>query len=492
MWLVNSLFSDVHAIDQGRMDLLRSPVWIVSLVQAAEGICRKDEEEAAEPQHTRLHAAPVCGRGGAGVGAIPMGQGGGCGAVHVCVGAVGECPVTLHQLYLRQIRLDEPVSPSAHQIAGDQQDESGWSVFAALFPHRHVPIVLPQQRCPPPTSPRPHCPRRVFAVSELLGDEPGTTDATQPLLVAPVLRQQAQDTHLQEERAVFEAKHKVTCLDVVISWRVMTGMSILAPLTLKMRAAARSAFLRCCCSTSRSDSVHIRTAEEMLLFDVELRFRPHPYSRRDASVRRRARRFHLTTTSRSAVEDSDAALRIIYSLALPLHTRIIGPPRRVRAGEEHASPDNHPRPHNHQSVREVAALVEKALDKRALNLSRDNRNEMQMAARQNTPRIFTYDPTPPTQPSSPHTHPSSPASTPHAPAARREGHGADRPPPPHPHRHSPPLHLRLPPLLNEFKQAGIHQQSNVEFFQMRMGQKDPAIALVAAQFLKGHSFLRKD
>ncbi|KAK2940128.1 hypothetical protein BLNAU_24962 [Blattamonas nauphoetae] len=426
MWLVNSLFSDVHAIDQGRMDLLRSP-----LHAAAEG----RGEEAAEPQHTRLHAAPVCGRGGAGVGAIPMGQGGGCGAVHVCVGAVGECPVTLHQLYLRQIRLDEPVSPSAHQIAGDQQDESSWSVFAALFPHRHVPIVLPQQRCPPPTSPRPHCPRRVFAVSELLGDEPGTTDATQPLLVAPVLRQQAQDTHLQEERAVFEAKHKVTCLDVVISWRVMTGMSILLPLALKMRAAARSAFLRRCCSTSRSDSVHIRTAEEMLLFDVELRFRPHPYSRRDASVRRRARRvvgllcgledeassprhhhpqLHLTTTSRSAVEDSDAALRIIYSLALPLHTRIIGPPRRVRAGEEHASPDNHPRPHNHQSVREVAALVEKALDKRALNLSRDNRNEMQMAARQNTSpsrsiltcshhpsRLqfssvphFTYDPTP--------------------------------------------------------------------------------------------------
>ncbi|KAK2941721.1 hypothetical protein BLNAU_23366 [Blattamonas nauphoetae] len=81
---------------------------------------------------------------------------------------------------------------------------------------------------------------------------------------------------------------------------------------------------------------------------------------------------------------------------------------------------------------------------------------------------------------------------PHAPAARREGHGADRPPPPRPHRRSPPLHLRLPPPLNEFKQAGIHQQSNVEFFQMRMGQKDPAIALVAAQFLKGHSFLRKD
>ncbi|KAK2962886.1 hypothetical protein BLNAU_2321 [Blattamonas nauphoetae] len=496
MWLVNSLFSDVHAIDQGRMDLLRSP-----LHAAAEG----RGEEAAEPQHTRLHAAPVCGRGGAGVGAIPMGQGGGCGAVHVCVGAVGECPVTLHQLYLRQIRLDEPVSPSAHQIAGDQQDESSWS-----FSHSNA--VLHQH------PPRPHCPRRVFAVSELLGDEPGTTDATQPLLVAPVLRQQAQDTHLQEERAVFEAKHKVTCLDVVISWRVMTGMSILAPLgdqvdftqlfTINQcpRASSQNASCcsfslpppllfdqkRCCCSTSSSDSVHIRTAEEMLLFDVELRFRPHPYSRRDASVRRRARRLHLTTTSRSAVEDSDAALRIIYSLALPTpHPHH----RSTSSREEHASPDNHPRPHNHQSVREVAALVEKALDKRALNLSRDNRNEMQMAARQNTSAQsphFTYDPTPPTQPSSPHTHPSSPASTPHAPAARREGHGADRPPPPHPHRHSPPLHLRLPPLLNEFKQAGIHQQSNVEFFQMRMGQKDPAIALVAAQFLKGHSFLRKD
>ncbi|KAK2948559.1 hypothetical protein BLNAU_16545 [Blattamonas nauphoetae] len=498
MWLVNSLFSDVHAIDQGRMDLLRSPVWIVSLVQAAEGICRKGRgEEAAEPQHTRLHAAPVCGRGGAGVGAIPMGQGGGCGAVHVCVGAVGECPVTLHQLYLRQIRLDEPVSPSAHQIAGDQQDESSWSVFAALFPHRHVPIVLPQQRCPPPTSPRPHCPRRVFAVSELLGDEPGTTDATQPLLVAPVLRQQAQDTHLQEERAVFEAKHKVTCLDVVISWRVMTGMSILlrsvirstspnsSPSTsvrvpaLKMRAAARSAFLRRCCSTSRSDSVHIRTAEEMLLFDVELRFRPHPYSRRDASVRRRARRLHLTTTSRSAVEDSDAALRIIYSLALPTpHPHH----RSTSSREEHASPDNHPRPHNHQSVREVAALVEKALDKRALNLSRDNRNEMQMAARQNTSpsrSILTCS-----------HHPSRLqfSSVPafylrHPMHLLLGGKGTVQ--------IDHLLHIRTD-TLRLFTSAGIHQQSNVEFFQMRMGQKDPAIALVAAQFLKGHSFLRKD
>ncbi|KAK2941520.1 hypothetical protein BLNAU_23572 [Blattamonas nauphoetae] len=388
----------------------------LQLHAAAEG----RGEEAAEPQHTRLHAAPVCGRGGAGVGAIPMGQGGGCGAVHVCVGAVGECPVTLHQLYLRQIRLDEPVSPSAHQIAGDQQDESSWSVFAALFPHRHVPIVLPQQRCPPPTSPRPHCPRRVFAVSELLGDEPGTTDATQPLLVAPVLRQQAQDTHLQEERAVFEAKHKVTCLDVVISWRVMTGMSILAPLGDQVDFTQLFTINQCPRASSQNASCCSFSLPPPLLFDVSLRFRPHPYSRRDAAVRRRApipstsvqqkrcfcstssskgggtamwtrgRSFVTTSPSPRSYISPQPPARPSKTATLPFasSTASLSPlhphHRSTSSREEHASPDNHPRPHNHQSVREVAALVEKALDKRALNLSRDNRNEMQMAARQNT------------------------------------------------------------------------------------------------------------
>ncbi|KAK2939998.1 hypothetical protein BLNAU_25088 [Blattamonas nauphoetae] len=511
MWLVNSLFSDVHAIDQGRMDLLRSPVWIVSLVQAAEGMCARRNllvllvdysfmqlqegtrrRSSRAPAH-RLHAAPVCGRGGAGVGAIPMGQGGGCGAVHVCVGAVGECPVTLHQLYLRQIRLDEPVSPlpiksqaiNKTRVVGVYSRLSSLTDTFRLFSHSNAvlhqhPLVLTALAAfsqSPNFWEMNQARLMLLNLYSSLRSSSASTGHSSSRRASGVRSQAQSDLPRRGDQLARDDRDEHPC-----------SAHVRVP-ALKMRAAARSAFLRCCCSTSRSDSVHIRTAEEMLLFDVELRFRPHPYSRRDASVRRRARRFHLTTTSRSAVEDSDAALRIIYSLALPTpHPHH----RSTSSREEHASPDNHPRPHNHQSVREVAALVEKALDKRALNLSRDNRNEMQMAARQNTSpsrSILTC---------SHHPLDSSSAqsrilpSTPHAPAARREGHGADRPPPPHPHRHSPPLHLRLPPLLNEFKQAGIHQQSNVEFFQMRMGQKDPAIALVAAQFLKGHSFLRKD
>ncbi|KAK2941722.1 hypothetical protein BLNAU_23367 [Blattamonas nauphoetae] len=368
MWLVNSLFSDVHAIDQGRIDLLRSP-----LHAAAEG----RGEEAAEPQHTRLHAASLTEH----ARAVAPSFSSALAKQHVLSVDDVEQALELFRWAEAEVVvpfiLDEPVSPSAHQIAGDQQDESGWSVFAALFPHRHVPIGLNAVLHQHP--PRPHCPRRVFAVSELLGDEPGTTDATQPLLVALVLRQQAQDTHLQEERAVFEAKHKVTCLDVVISWRVMTGMSILAPLGDQVDFTQLFTINQCPRASSQNASCCSFSLPPPLLFDVSLRFRPHPDSRRDAAVRRRARRLHLTTTSRSAVEDSDASLRIIYSLALPTPH-----PHHSRAGEEHASPDNHPRPDNHRPVREVAALVEKALDKRALNLSRDNRNEMQMAARQNT------------------------------------------------------------------------------------------------------------
>ncbi|KAK2942872.1 hypothetical protein BLNAU_22201 [Blattamonas nauphoetae] len=65
--------------------------------------------------------------------------------------------------------------------------------------------------------------------------------------------------------------------------------------------------------------------------------------------------------------------------------------------------------------------------------------------------------------------------------------------------------LRLPPPLNEcalvmlstkvlceYKQVGVHQQSNVEFFQLIINRKDPAIALVAAQFLMEYSFILKD
>ncbi|KAK2949554.1 hypothetical protein BLNAU_15536 [Blattamonas nauphoetae] len=605
-WLVNSLYSDVHAIDEARMDLLGSP-----LHAAAEG----RGEEAAEPQHTRLHAAPlaeharavapslllrprqaaraVCGRRGAGVGAVPMGRGGGCGAVHVCVCAVGECPVAPHQLHLRRVRSDEPAINKT-RVVGVYSRLSSLTDTFRLFSHSNT-VLLNRVLSTATNIPL------VLTALAAYSQSPNFWEMNQARLMLlnlyaslPFFVSQHWTLIFKKSERVFEDKYKVTCLDVVNSWRVMAGMSLLAPLGEqaditqlspigRVMANALSLFTisRCprashqsasCCSFSLPPPsllafapimYIIRTAEEMLLFDVSLE------GWGDSCVDWRTKlhhhititpQFHLTTSSRSAVEDSDAALRIIDSLALPTpHPHHRHASSRVLVEvvnalavvvrEKDTPVQTSIHVHTITSLFETAAtLVEKALDKRALNLSRDSRSEMRMAARQNTSpsrSILTCSHHP-----SHHTlvslfqHLLSHLIFVPAPSRLQFSSvtafhvQSDAPDPALFSPHSPIvpgfdtathlllggqgtvqvdhlLHvrtdtlrlftLRLPPPLNEcalvmlstkvlceYKQVGIHQQTNVEFFQMMMARKDPAIALVAAQFLKEYSFLRKE
>ncbi|KAK2961124.1 hypothetical protein BLNAU_3892 [Blattamonas nauphoetae] len=226
-------------------------------------------------------------------------------------------------------------------------------------------------------------------------------------------------------------------------------------LCVKMRAAARSAFPRRGYSMSRSDSVHIRTTEEMLLFDVSLEgwgtamwtggpvfIITSPSPRSSISPRPPARPSKTATLPFASSTASPS----------PLHTHITGTPRRKCL----------------LSLFETAAtLVEKALDKRALNLSRDSRNEMRMAARQNkspSRSILTCS-----------HHPS------HHTLVSLFQHLLS--------------HLIFVPALSRLQFSSVtafHVQSDVEFFQLMMSQKNLAIALVASQFLKEYSFIRKE
>ncbi|KAK2955754.1 hypothetical protein BLNAU_9290 [Blattamonas nauphoetae] len=136
-------------------------------------------------------------------------------------------------------------------------------------------------------------------------------------------------------------------------------------LCVKMRAAARSAFPRRGYSMSRSDSVHIRTTEEMLLFDVSLEgwgtamwtggpvfIITSPSPRSSISPRPPARPSKTATLPFASSTASPS----------PLHTHITGTPRRKcllrwsmptlwPCGRTRPS-RQHSRPHNHQPVRD--------------------------------------------------------------------------------------------------------------------------------------------
>ncbi|KAK2949637.1 hypothetical protein BLNAU_15388 [Blattamonas nauphoetae] len=209
------------------------------LLSTASYCCRRTRRRSGRaptlppPHYPSRRTCPVCGRGGAGVGAVPKGRGGGCCAVHVRV-LLSMRAQSLRPSNRRQLARREwlkCIRGSLHSPTRADCSPTATLCSSTAF-------------CPqPPTSPRPHSHRRVFAVSELLGDEPDTTDTAQPQCVAPVLRLPAQPDFTQLSPIGCVSK----CELLLVQPSPAAAIRCLAPI---LCTSARPK--RCCCSTSRS------------------------------------------------------------------------------------------------------------------------------------------------------------------------------------------------------------------------------------------------